>query len=81
MLGGMIMTMRNVAVEKVVFSLNGREISLTKSLVDKYTDIVCPITEHILNTLIKVFGKGCNDTILSAKIESDMEQELKEYGL
>ena len=80
MLGGMIVTMRN-AVEKVVFSLNGREISLTKSLVDKYTDIVCPITEHILNTLIKVFGKSCDDTILSAKIESDMEQELKEYGL
>ena len=40
MLGGMIVTMRNVAVEKVVFSLNGRDISLTKSLVDKYTDIV-----------------------------------------
>ena len=80
MKGMIAMTSRIITEEKIVFDINGRVVSLAKPIVDKYSDIVCPVTEHILSTLIMVFGKNCNDTVLSAKIESDMEQELKEYG-
>ena len=80
MLGGICMKEQNVVVNKIAYTVNNRNILLSKDIVDKYSDIVCPISERLLSSLIAVLGKNCNDKILSAKIESDMEDEIGEYG-
>lgn len=72
------MTTSSMIIEKNTYSLNGRNISIPKSLADKYSNLVCPITESLLSSLIKIFG-DTDDKVLSAKIETDMEQEIREY--
>lgn len=74
------MTVTNVLVEKKVFILNNRCIAIDKKIVEQYAEIVCPITERLLTTYINTLGENCSDAVLSAKIETDMEKELGEYG-
>ena len=74
------MLTENILVRKIAYTVNDRRILINEDTVNRYSDIVCPITEHLLTLLIEVLGQNCNDTILSAKIETEMETELKEYG-
>lgn len=74
------MTVTNILVEKNVYILNDKYIAIDKKIVEQYSEIVCPITEHLLTTYIMTLGNNCSDAVLSAKIETDMEKELGEYG-
>ncbi len=67
--------------EMLVFYISDRVIELSKELVDKYSDIVCPVTEKFLTGMINAFGKDCKDNVLSYRIALDMAQELDEYKL
>ncbi len=66
--------------EKVIYSANGRYIRLDKSLVDKYSELVCPVTDELIGHYINIFAKnGCNDDVLSYNISLDMAMELQGY--
>ncbi len=65
----------------IVYQIGGRTVSLKKSTVDKYSEYICPVEEKFLTSMMHVFGKDCNDQIMSLKIELDMLKELEEYGL
>ncbi len=66
--------------EKYVFRLYNRTIKLDKDMVDKYSDLVCPVDERFLSYMIDLFGeKKCQDDVLSAKIAFDMTRELSGY--
>ena len=73
------MTTDSISVAMVRYKIGSKVITLNKDLVDKYSDIVCPITEHLLATLIDAFEND-SDAVISAKIETDMRNEIKEYG-
>lgn len=81
MLGGSDMLCTEKIVTKMIYEIDGHLIVLDKEIVERYASVVCPISEQLLRSLIIVLGNECNDTILSAKIETDMEQELCEYGV
>lgn len=75
------MTNSTLAVDKIVYLVEDRNIAISKDVVERYSNIVCPVSEKLLSSLVKVLGHNCNDTILSTKIESDMEKEIQEYEL
>ena len=63
-----------------VYNVDGRSLRLDKAMADKYSEIVCPITEEYISYLIKVFGQdNCKDNVLSCKIALDMANELNGY--
>ena len=65
---------------KYVFYINGRTLKLDKDMVDKYSDLVCPVDERYLSYMIEIFGKNtCEDSVLSSKIALDMTRELSGY--
>ncbi len=74
------MTVTERKIDYMFFTVNGRTVSLQKDLVEKYTEVVCPVNESFLSSMIKVFGKDCGDEVMSYKIALDMTKELKEYG-
>ena len=74
------MTHIEQSVNFIRYSLGGRTISLSKEIVDRYSDIVCPVNERFLSGMIKVFGKSCSDDVMSYKIGLDMAKELQEYA-
>ena len=68
-----------------VYELDSRKITLQKDLVDKYSKIVCPVTEKYLSGAIRLYGKDKkgrlrSDEVLSSIIATDMVKELDEYG-
>lgn len=74
------MTITEESVDKYVYEINGRTIPLDKDLVDRYSDVVCPVNKEYILYLIKVFGKEkCSDRVLSYKIAVDMAEELSGY--
>ncbi len=63
-----------------IFYINGRNLKLDKDMVDKYSDLVCPIDERYLSYMIDVFDQDkCEDNALSLKIALDMTRELCGY--
>ncbi len=81
MLRGVIkMLQKEKTCTMIVFSVDGREVTLSKDLVERYSEVVCPVVEIFLQSMIHVFGKNCNDELMSAKISLDMEKELDEYA-
>ncbi len=77
---GAIMTSIQKPIEHIIYTVGGRNVALNKTMVDEYSDIVCPVTESFLQGMINVLGKNCKDNVLSYKIELDMAQELQEYA-
>ena len=68
-----------------VYELDSRKITLQKSLVDRYSEVVCPVTEKYLSGAIRLYGKDKkgrlrSDEVLSSIIATDMVKELDEYG-
>lgn len=67
--------------DNYIYSVNGRRISLDKEMVDKYSEIVCPVDEDYVVYLIQVFGQdNCEDNVLSFRLALDMSRELSGYG-
>ncbi len=65
---------------KYVFCINSRTLKLDKDMVDRYSDLVCPVDERYLSYMIDVFDKNnCKDNVLSSKIAFDMTRELSGY--
>lgn len=64
----------------IKYQVNGRNIGLSKKVVEIYDGVVCPI-EKLLPNIIKRFGGEKDDLTLSSIIEKDMERELLEYGV
>lgn len=62
--------MKVVKAENYSFDVNGRTIVLDKALVDKYSDIVCPVSEEFLTNTAELFDKERkqSDTALSFAI-------------
>lgn len=76
----MYMNIYEQSVTNKIFEVDGHSISLDALLVNRFSDIVCPITESFLRFQIKVFGNGdVNDDIISRKISLDMAEELHGY--
>ncbi len=66
--------------QNYVYAIGGRTINLDKTMVDEYSDLVCPVDEKYMDYMIRVFAKdGCTDQVLSAKINMDMARELDGY--
>jgi hypothetical protein len=65
--------------EKILFHVCSRQITLDKDIVDRYSDLVCPVNEAYLKNMITILGKRCKDTVLSYKISLDMARELSRY--
>ncbi len=68
-----------------IYVLDSRKITLQKSLVDRFSETVCPVTEKYLSGGIKLFGKDSkghswSDEVLSSLIATDMVKELDEYA-
>ena len=74
------MTYNVFTSERVAYNVGNRVVTLDKAIADKYSEVVCPINETILDVAISAFGANCNDAVMSAKIQSDMADEIKEYG-
>lgn len=74
------MTTRVFLAEKISYTVGYRVVTLDKELADRYSEIVCPIDETILTVAILAFGRDCDDTVMSARIQADMADEIKEYG-
>ncbi len=74
------MTQALQKMEFMVFNVDNRNVFLDKELVEKYSDIVCPVNETFLSSMVHFFGKDCQDDVLSYAIASDMAKELHEYG-
>ncbi len=66
---------------KIVYEVNDKIISLDKSIVDDFEDVVCPVSDIYLTAMIRALGENCTDRILSYKIELDMANELNEYAI
>ena len=74
------MTITEESIDKYVYEINGKTISLDKDLVDCYSTVVCSVNKEYILYLIKVFGKyKCTDRVLSYKIAVDMAEELSGY--
>ncbi len=66
---------------KIIYEVNDKIISLDKSIVDDFEEVVCPVTDIYLAAMIRALGENCTDRILSHKIELDMTNELNEYAI
>lgn len=71
---------QEVLASTVKYQVNGRNIKLSKKVVETYDDIVCPI-EKLLPNIIQRIGEDMDDLTLSRIIEKDMVRELAEYGV
>ena len=65
---------------QISYNVGGRGVTLDKDLADKYSEIVCPINETILDVAVSAFGNNCDDEVMSVRIQSDMADEIREYG-
>lgn len=74
------MTTKVFLTEKIAYTVGYRVVTLDKELADRYSEIVCPIDETILTVAILAFGRDCDDKVMSARIQADMADEIKEYG-
>ncbi len=74
------MTTKVFLAEKIAYHVCNRVVTLDKNIADKYSEIVCPIDETILTVAISAFGRNCDDIVMSARIQADMADEIKEYG-
>lgn len=78
-MGGICMNTYKTQTLSDVFEIDDRRIVIDSALADKFSDVVCPITEKFLRFQIKVFGKNNSDDILSRKIGLSMADELRGY--
>ncbi|MBO5550762.1 MAG: hypothetical protein J5966_02285 [Lachnospiraceae bacterium] len=63
-----------------VYHVCGHDLELDKKMVDRYSELVCPVDEEYLTIMIDTFTKdGCKDGVLSCKIALDMSLELSGY--
>lgn len=74
------MVVSEIKNDDYMFLINGRTLFLKKDMVDKYSDLVCPVDERYLESMIDIFGKNNpKDNVLSSAIEFDMTRELSGY--
>ena len=75
-----MMTMTEKPATVNVYNVNGRTVSIDKSLVDRFSEIVCPVNEQYLSAMIGLWEKDNKDDIsLSYAIAGDMAQDIYEY--
>ena len=65
--------------ENVVFTIGDRTIFLDKALVDKYSEVVCPVDEKFVEDMVCIFDEK-QDDVASFMIAFDMAREVHEYG-
>lgn len=74
------MTVSEVKTDCYVFCIDGHSLLLNKDMVDKYSNIVCPVDERYLKSMVDIFSKNNRkDNVLSSAIEFDMTRELSGY--
>lgn len=79
-----MMTCEEKPTSNYVYNIDGHVIVLNKDVVDRFSNIVCPVNEQYLSGGIMLFGKDCNgnawsDEVLSYMIMTDMVRDLDDY--
>ncbi len=79
-----MMTCKEMETSVYQYDVDNRKITLSKDIVDRYSDIVCPVTENLLSGLILIFGKDVDgkinpDDVLSCLIATDMVKDINDY--
>lgn len=65
----------------IKYVVEGHEITLDKTLVDNFSETVCPVSENYLSSAIGLFeSEAKDDRILSYVISADMAQDLYDYA-
>lgn len=67
--------------EQIAYSVGGRTIYLSRAVVKKYEEYVCPLHKEFLEVQVKLFGEERNNKELFELLEKDMWYELSGYGI